>query len=50
MLTLTHGAEPFWTSQHFMETEASLPCLQEPLTGPNPEPEQSSPYYPILSL
>jgi hypothetical protein len=28
-----------------MEPEGSLPCSQEPL----PEPDQSSPYHPILS-
>jgi hypothetical protein len=33
-----------------MEPEGSLPCSQEPSTDPYPEPDQSSPYYPILSL
>jgi hypothetical protein len=33
-----------------MEPEGSLPCSQEPSIGPYPEPDQSSPYYPILSL
>jgi hypothetical protein len=31
-----------------MEPEGSLLCLQEPSTGPYPEPDQSSPYQPIL--
>jgi hypothetical protein len=33
-----------------MEPEGSLPCSQQPLTGPYPELDQSSPYRPILSL
>jgi hypothetical protein len=59
-LSLSHGAEPFLrgcqlcsysrTSQHFMELESSLPCSQEPSTGPYSEPDQSNPYHPILSL
>jgi hypothetical protein len=57
---LTHGAEPFLrscqlccysrTSQHSMEPEDSLPCSQEPSTGPYSEPDQSNPYHPILFL
>jgi hypothetical protein len=54
---LTHEAEPFLRrsqicsysriSQHFMEPEGSLPCSQEPSTGPYPELDQSNPYHPI---
>jgi hypothetical protein len=29
-----------------MEPEGSLPGSQEPSTGPYPEPDKSSPYYP----
>jgi hypothetical protein len=32
-----------------MEPEDLLSCSQEPPTGPYPEPDQSSPYHPILS-
>jgi hypothetical protein len=34
-------------SQHFMEPEGSLPCPQEPSTGPYPEPDQSNPSHPL---
>jgi hypothetical protein len=53
-----HGAEPLRsrqlcsysrTSQRFMEPDGSLPRSQDPSTGPYPEPDQSSPYHPILS-
>jgi hypothetical protein len=57
---LTYGAEPFLRScqlcspsrtlQHFIEPEGSIPCSQEPSTGPYPEPYQSNPLHPILSL
>jgi hypothetical protein len=57
--SLTHGV-PFlrWrqlcsysrTCKHLMEPEGSLPWPQEPFTGSYPEPDQSSPSYPILSL
>jgi hypothetical protein len=53
-----HGAEPLLRrpkmcsysriSKHFMELEDSLLCSQEPSTGPYPEPDQFSPYHPIL--
>jgi hypothetical protein len=35
--------------QYFMEPEGSLPCSQDPSTGPYPEPDRSSPYHPNLS-
>jgi hypothetical protein len=33
-----------------MEPESLLPPSQEPSTGPYPEPDQSNPHHPILSL
>jgi hypothetical protein len=33
-----------------MEPEGSLPCSQEPSIGSYPEPDQSNPHRPILSL
>jgi hypothetical protein len=33
-----------------MEPEGLLPCSQEPSIGLYPEPDQSNPYHPILSL
>jgi hypothetical protein len=35
---------------NFKEPESSSPCSQEPSTCPYPEPDQSSPYHPILPL
>jgi hypothetical protein len=34
-----------------MEQEGSLPCLQQPIIGPYPEPDESSkfPYYIYIS-
>jgi hypothetical protein len=33
-----------------MESEGSLLCSQEPSTGPGPEPDESSLYYPTRLL
>jgi hypothetical protein len=33
-----------------MEPEGSLSCSRKPSTGTYSEPDQSSPYHPILSL
>jgi hypothetical protein len=33
-----------------MEPKGLLTSTQEPSTGPDPEPDQSSPYYLILSF
>jgi hypothetical protein len=42
--------QPRRTSQHLMEPEGSLPCSQEPSTGPYPEPDQFNQYYSVVSL
>jgi hypothetical protein len=57
--SLTHEAEPFLrscqlcsysrTSKNFMEPEGTLPCSQQPFTGPYSEPDQFNQYHPILS-
>jgi hypothetical protein len=36
--------------RYFVEPKSSLPCSQEPSTRPDPEPDESGPYHPILSL
>jgi hypothetical protein len=33
-----------------MEPESSLPCTQEPATGPYPEPDEASPHVQSVSL
>jgi len=33
-----------------MEPEGSLPCSQDPATGPSSEPDESSPHLQILYL
>jgi hypothetical protein len=33
-----------------LNVQGPLPCSQEPATGPYPEPDESSPYHPILYL
>jgi hypothetical protein len=33
-----------------MEAEVSLPCSQHTAVGPYPEPDESSPFHPILFL
>jgi hypothetical protein len=43
-------AAPQEPPQHFYEPESSISCSQEPSTGPYPEPYQSNPLHPILSL
>jgi len=32
----------------FTEPESSLPCSQDPATGPYPEPDVASPHLPTL--
>jgi hypothetical protein len=55
-----HEAESFLRSRQSLtyskifnnvtESEGSLPCSQEPAPGSYPEPDQSSPHHPIISL
>jgi hypothetical protein len=33
-----------------MEPEGSLPYSQNHSTGPDPQPDESSPYYPLLFI
>jgi len=35
-------------SQTFIEPQVSLPCLEEPATGPYPKPDASRQHLPIL--
>jgi hypothetical protein len=56
----THIGEPFLmsrqlcshsrTTQHFMESEVSIPCSQQPSIGAYPEPYGFIPHHPILSI
>jgi hypothetical protein len=36
--------------KHFMQHESSLPCSQEPSTGPYPKADESSLHHPIKFL
>jgi hypothetical protein len=38
------------TSKNFMEPDGSIPCSEEPSNGPYPEPYQSNPLHPFLSI
>jgi hypothetical protein len=33
-----------------MKPEGSLPCSQEPYTGPSPNPDEANPYHPTVFL
>jgi hypothetical protein len=44
MLDLTHNWIDELKYQRFMETQGSLPFLQEPASGPSRELVESSPY------
>jgi hypothetical protein len=47
-MTLIHQNciyEEIMSRLNFIDPEGSLPCSQEPSTGPYPEPDQSGPYH-----